>query len=114
MPSGRIGQAPGDGVVEDALHAVSVARIARHSHEVARDLEVRVGATRGFEAGMCFLQTLVKPAAARRHEGFIGAPAAGGESFVPGSCENHLWRREGRFSSPSTRYDCMAELNALT
>src|SRR5277367_5747324 len=71
----------GDGVVEDALHAVAVAGVARNAHEVARDLEVSVSPARCFEAGMSFFQAGMESAAARHHEGFIGAPATGCETL---------------------------------
>ena len=50
---------PGDSVVQHALHAVAVSRIARHPQQITSDLEVAVGAARGLKAGMSSAQTCV-------------------------------------------------------
>src|SRR5271154_6457863 len=70
-----------DGVVEDALHAVAVAGVARDAHEIAGDFEVSVSTAWCFEAGMTLFQTGMESAAARHHEGFIGSPASSGETL---------------------------------
>src|SRR6202043_3872384 len=41
---------PEHGVVQHAFHAVAVARVTGDAHQIARELEVRKGAARGFEA----------------------------------------------------------------
>jgi len=75
-----------DGVVEDSLHAVAVAGVARDAEEVAGDFEHGVCAAGGFETGVSFSQAVAESAAARSAESFVGTPAAGGEALRAKPC----------------------------
>src|ERR1700722_3695219 len=70
-----------DGVVQHALHAVSVLAVSGDAHEITNDLEVPVRTANGFEARVGFLQTFSHIRTAGRAEGFVWPPPAGGEAL---------------------------------
>src|SRR5271169_5189931 len=63
-----------DGVVEHALHAVAVARILGDAKQVARDLEMAIGAAGSFKAGVSERQTVAELTNPGLSECFVGAP----------------------------------------
>src|ERR1700733_6929995 len=67
----------GDRVVQDAFHAVAVARITGDAQQVTRDLEMAVNPAGRLEAGVRQAQALPEPIAPRRDKRFVRTPAAG-------------------------------------
>src|SRR5271166_1863932 len=70
-----------DGVVEDALHAVSIAAVGGDAQQVARELEVGVAAAGRLEAAVRVGEALVHFAAAGSGEAFVRPPSAGGKAL---------------------------------
>src|SRR5690348_16842022 len=79
-------------VVEDALHAVAVASVARDTQQVARELEVRVAAAGSFKAGMRFAEAVEQLARAWFHETLVRSPSAGGKA-LRGDHSKAIFRR---------------------
>src|SRR5215831_2225536 len=65
-----------NGVVEHAFHAVAVFRFLSDTQQVARDLEVTVGATGSFETGMGGRETIPQLPAPWLAKALVGTPSA--------------------------------------
>ena len=81
MPVGLERLGAENAVIEHTLHAVAVAAVLGRAQQVARDLEVGVGATGSLETGVRFGETLADFAAAGFAEIFVGSPATGGKTL---------------------------------
>src|SRR5882757_1415397 len=68
-------------VVEHALHAVAIARVACDAQQVACQFEVRIGAAGCLEALVLTGEARAERTAARRDEVFVRSPAAGSETL---------------------------------
>src|SRR5581483_813597 len=73
-----------NGVIEDALHAVAIPSVARHSQQIASQFEMCVTAARRLKAAVRLVQTCVKCTAIRRDKALIRPPAAGSETLCSG------------------------------
>jgi hypothetical protein len=69
-------------VVHDPLHTVSVAGVAGHAQQVARQLEMRVRATGSFKTAMAFGQAGVHVWTVRSAQRLIGPPAPSGKALL--------------------------------
>src|ERR1700689_182233 len=74
---GQDGPGTGNRVVDDALHAVAVARIAGDAQQVARDFKMATHAARSFEAGVRQATAMAESVASGLNERFVRTPAAG-------------------------------------
>ena len=73
-------------VVKHALHAVAVAGVAGYAQQVARELEVRIGAAGRLKALVLIGKALPKRAAVGNHKVLVRTPPARGEAL----CSDHL------------------------
>src|SRR5205823_11371583 len=79
---GKNWSSPGDGVVQHALHAVAVARIARHPQQITSDLEVAVRPAGSLKAGMGRAQARVQQAFTRFDKSLVRSPSSGCVTLV--------------------------------
>ena len=70
-----------NGVVHHALHAVAVARLARYTQQLARQLEMRVGAAGSFKTAVRVGQAGVDVITIGRPKQLVRSPAAGREAL---------------------------------
>ena len=70
-----------DGVIKHSLHAVPVMSVFRDPQKITGNLEMSIGATWGFEAGMCGRQTISELPTARLSERLVRTPSTRGEAL---------------------------------
>src|SRR5690348_16389642 len=70
-----------NGVVEHALHAVSVAAVSGDAQQISRQLEMRVCAAWSFETRMALAEAFAQVSAAGFAECLIRTPAPGCETL---------------------------------
>ena len=77
---------PENSVVHDPFHAVSETRVASHAQQISRELEVRIGTTRGLETRVAIHQTGENIVAVRSTQSLIRPPASGDKALR----QNHV------------------------